>query len=149
MVIRLKRKINLYIRSIYFIDILIISIITLLLFSILGDYAQVNRFQHQLALQEINENKHELITLIIINTIFITKIALIINKNPRAPKINSNIINNVIFVLKRGFKYKETRTTLLVSIILGLITLFTYLYFLATGGYENNIFVRLFQTYPL
>lgn len=148
MVIRLKRKINLYIRSIYFIDILIISIITLLLFSILGDYAQVNRFQHQLALQEINENKHELITLIIINTIFIIKIVLIINKNPRAPKINSNIINNVIFVLKRGFKYKETRTTLLVSIILGLITLFTYLYFLATGGYENNIFVRLFQTYP-
>jgi len=145
---RLKRKINSYISSIYFIDILIISIITLMLFSILGDYAQVNRTQHQLAVQEIQENTQELITLIIINTIFITKIMLVIKRNPRSPKIKSNIINNVIFVLKKGFKYKETRTTLLVSIILGVITLVTYLYFLATGGYENNIFVRFFQTYP-
>ena len=148
MATRLKRKINSYISSIYFIDILIISIITLMLFSILGDYAQVNRTQHQLALQEIQENTQELITLIIINTIFITKIMLVIKRNPRSPKIKSNIINNVIFVLKKGFKYKETRTTLLVSIILGVITLVTYLYFLATGGYENNIFVRFFQTYP-
>lgn len=148
MATRLKRKINSYISSIYFIDILIISIITLMLFSILGDYAQVNRIQHQLAVQEIQENTQELITLIIINTIFITKIMLVIKRNPRSPKIKSNIINNVIFVLKKGFKYKETRTTLLVSIILGVITLVTYLYFLATGGYENNIFVRFFQTYP-
>lgn len=148
MATRLKRKINSYISSIYFIDILIISIITLMLFSILGDYAQVNRTQHQLAVQEIQENTQELITLIIINTIFITKIILVIKRNPRSPKIKSNIINNVIFVLKKGFKYKETRTTLLVSIILGVITLVTYLYFLATGGYENNIFVRFFQTYP-
>lgn len=148
MATRLKRKINSYISSIYFIDIVIISIITLMLFSILGDYAQVNRTQHQLAVQEIQENTQELITLIIINTIFITKIMLVIKRNPRSPKIKSNIINNVIFVLKKGFKYKETRTTLLVSIILGVITLVTYLYFLATGGYENNIFVRFFQTYP-
>ena len=148
MATRLKRKINSYISSIYFIDILIISIITLMLFSILGDYAQVNRTQHQLAVQEIQENTQELITLIIINTIFITKIMLVIKRNPRSPKIKSNIINNVIFVLKKGFKYKETRTTLLVSIILGVITLVTYLYFLATGGYGNNIFVRFFQTYP-
>ena len=148
MATRLKRKINSYISSIYFIDILIISIITLMLFSILGDYAQVNRTQHQLAVQEIQENTQELITLIIINTIFITKIMLVIKRNPRSPKIKSNIINNVIFVLKKGFKYKETRTTLLVSIILGVITLVTYLFFLATGGYENNIFVRFFQTYP-
>ena len=119
-----------------------------MIFSILGDYAQVNRTQHQLAVQEIQENTQELITLIIINTIFITKIMLVIKRNPRSPKIKSNIINNVIFVLKKGFKYKETRTTLLVSIILGVITLVTYLYFLATGGYENNIFVRFFQTYP-
>ena len=57
-------------------------------------------------------------------------------------------INNVIFVLKNGFRYKQTRKTLLVSITLGIIVLITYLYFLATGGYENNIFVRFFQTYP-
>ena len=56
MVIRLKRKIKYYINSIYLIDIIIVTIITLMLFSILGDYAQVNRVQHQLAVQEIKEN---------------------------------------------------------------------------------------------
>ena len=31
---------------------------------------------------------------------------------------------------------------------MAVILLIAYLYFLATGGYENNIFVRFFQTYP-
>lgn len=145
---RLKRKIKAYANSIYFIDIIVVAVITLMLFSILGDYAQVNRVQHQLAVQEIRENTNELINLSIINIIFITKIVLVIKRNPKSPKIKSNIINNIIFVLKNGFKYKETRTTLIVSITLGVIILITYLYFLATGGYENNIFVRFFQTYP-
>ena len=148
MATRLKRKIKTYISSIYLIDILIIMGITLMLFSIFGDYAQVNRIQHQLAVQEIRENTKELIVLGIINIVFITKIALVIKRNPKSPKIKSNLINNVVFVLRNGFKYKETRTTLLVSITLGIIILITYLYFLATGGYENNIFVRFFQTYP-
>lgn len=148
MVTRLKRKIKSYVNSIYLIDIIIVTVIALMLFSILGDYAQVNRVQHQLAVQEIKENTFELIILSIINIIFIAKIALVIKRNPKAPKIKSNLINNVIFVLKNGFKYKETRTTLIVSITLGVIILITYLYFLATGGYENNIFVRFFQTYP-
>ena len=148
MVTRLKRKIKSYVNSIYLIDIIIVTVIALMLFSILGDYAQVNRVQHQLAVQEIKENTFELIILSIINIIFIAKIAIVIKRNPKAPKIKSNLINNVIFVLKNGFKYKETRTTLIVSITLGVIILITYLYFLATGGYENNIFVRFFQTYP-
>ncbi len=148
MVTRLKRKIKAYIGSIYFVDIVVIMVITLMLFSTLGDYAQANRIQHQLAVQEIKENTKELIFLAVINLIFITKIILVIKKNPKSPKIKSDIINNVVFVLKNGFKYKETRSTLIVSITLGLIVLITYLYFLATGGYENNMFVRFFQTYP-
>lgn len=148
MVTRLKRKIKAYIGSIYFVDIVVIMVITLMLFSTLGDYAQANRIQHQLAVQEIKENTKELIFLTVINLIFITKIVLVIKKNPKSPKIKSDIINNVVFVLKNGFKYKETRSTLIVSITLGLIVLITYLYFLATGGYENNMFVRFFQTYP-
>ena len=149
MVTRLKRKIKAYIGSIYFVDIVVIMVITLMLFSTLGDYAQANRIQHQLAVQEIKENTKELIFLAVINLIFITKIILVIKKNPKSPKIKSDIINNVVFVLKNGFKYKETRSTLIVSIALGLIVLITYLYFLATGGYENNMFVRFFQTYPV
>ena len=145
---RLKEKIKTYINSIYLIDILIITGITLMLVSTLGDYAQVNRIQHQLAVQEIRENAIELIILAIINIVFIGKIVLVVKRNPKSPKIKSNLINNVVFVLKNGFKYKETRSTLLVSITIGIIILITYLYFLATGGYENNIFVRFFQTYP-
>ena len=148
MVTRLKRMIKIYTNSIYLIDILVIALITLMLFSTFGDYAQANRIQHELAVKYIKRNVIELIILGVINIAYITKIALIIKKNPRNPKIKSNIINNVIFVLKHGFKYKETRKTLLISITLGVIVLITYLYFLATGGYTNNIFVRFFQTYP-
>lgn len=148
MVIRLKKKINNYINSIYLVDTIIVAIITLMLFSTIGDYAQANRIQHQMAVQEIKENVKEIIFLIALYLIFIFKIVRIIKRNPKSPRIESNIINNVVFVLKNGFKYKETRSTLLVSISLGVIVLVGYLYFLATGGYENNIFVRFFQTYP-
>lgn len=148
MAIRLKKKIKKYITSIYLIDAIIVAIITLMLFSTVGGYAQANRIQHQMAVQEIRENTMELIFLSILNLIFILKIVLVIKRNPKSPKIESNIINNVVFVLKNGFKYKETRSTLLVSISLGITVLVAYLYFLATGGYENNIFVRFFQTYP-
>lgn len=148
MATRLKRMIKSYISSIYLIDILVIALITLMLFSTLGDYAQANRIQHELAVKEIRRNILELIILGLVNLAFIIKIALVIMRNPKSPSIKSNIINNVVFVLKNGFKYKETRRTLLVSMTLGLVVLITYLYFLATGGYENNIFVRFFQTYP-
>ena len=148
MVTRLKKIVKSYLSSIYLIDILIIALITLMLFSTFGDFAQANRIQHELAVKEIRRNTLELVVLCIVNLTFIIKIALIIKKNPKSPSIKSNVINNVLFVLKNGFKYKETRRTLLVSITLGVIVLITYLYFLATGGYENNIFVRFFQTYP-
>lgn len=145
---KLKKIIKVYWNNIYLIDILIIALITLMLFSTFGDYAQANRIQHEIAVKEIRRNILELIILFIIDALFIIKIALIIKRNPKSPKIKSKVINNVIFVLKNGFKYKQTRRTLLVSITLGIIVLITYLYFLATGGYENNIFVRFFQTYP-
>ena len=145
---KLKKIIKVYWNSIYLIDILIITLITLVLFSIFGDYAQANRIQHEIAVKEIQRNILELIILFVIDALFIIKIALIIKRNPKSPNIKSKVINNVIFVLKNGFRYKQTRKTLLISITLGIIVLITYLYFLATGGYENNIFVRFFQTYP-
>lgn len=145
---RLKRMIKTYFNSIYLIDILIIVLITLMVFSTLGDYAQANKVQHQLAVQEMRENAIELTVLCTICLAYIMKIVLVIKANPKSPKIKSNTIKNVIFVLKNGFRYKETRNTLVASITLALIVLITYLYFLATGGYENNIFVRFFQTYP-
>lgn len=144
----MKRKIKTYSRSIYLVDIVVVALITLILLSNLGDYIQINKGQHDLAVYNIKSNAMELILLCIVYISFITKIIIVIKRNPKAPKIQSNYINNMIFVIKNGFHYKETRNTLLISITLALILLITYLYFLATGGYENNIFVRFFQTYP-
>ena len=145
---RLKRKIKTYFSSIYLIDIVVIALITLILLSNLGDYIQINKGQHDLAVYNIKSNAIELIVLCVIYISLITKVILVIKRNPKAPKIQSNYINNMIFVIKNGFHYKETRNTLLISITLVVILLITYLYFLATGGYENNIFVRFFKTYP-
>lgn len=145
---RLKKKIKEYLNGIYSIDIIIVVLITLILFSTLGDYIQINRVQHDLAINEIRNNQPNLIISLIIYVSFITKIAFIIKKNPKAPKIKSNFAKNMIFVIKNGFHYKETRNALLISITVALILLITYLYFLATGGYTNNIFVKFFQTYP-
>lgn len=145
---RLRRKIKLYFSSIYLIDILVIALITLILFSNLGDYIQINKVRHDLAEENIKNNALQLFLICIIYISFISKIILVIKRNPKSPQIQSNLINNVIFVIKNGFHYKETRNTLIISIALVIILLIIYLYFLAIGGYENNIFVRFFQTYP-
>ena len=146
--IKLKKKIKLYFSSVYLIDLIVIGLITLILLSNLGDYIQVNKAQHDLAVKQIKNSAAELISLSIIYIAFITKIILIVKRNPKSPKIQSNYIKNMVFVIKNGFHYKETRNTLVMSIAVAVILLIAYLYFLATGGYENNIVVRLFKTYP-
>jgi signal transduction histidine kinase len=145
---RLKRKIRIYFSGIYLLDIILLVLITLALLSILGDYIQLNRIQHSLAVERIRRDSLELTLLIGIYIVFITKIIVILRKSQKPAKIQSDFVNNIIFVIKNGFHYKETRNTLIVSITLVLILLITYLYFLATGGYESNIFVKFFQTYP-
>lgn len=145
---RLKRKIKIYFSSIYLIDIVVITLITLILLSTLGDYIQINKAQHALAVKFIKSNSLGLTLLFSIYISFITKVILVVKRNPNAPKIQSHLVNSVVFVIKNGFHYKETRNTLIISITLALILLIAYLYFLATGGYENNIFVRFFRTYP-
>ena len=61
MVTRLKKIVKSYLSSIYLIDILIIALITLMLFSTFGDFAQANRIQHELAVKEIRRNTLELV----------------------------------------------------------------------------------------
>lgn len=145
---RLKRKIKIYFSSIYLIDVIIITLITLILLSTLGDYIQINKAQHNLAVNEIKDNSLGLTLISSIYISYIIKTIVVIKRNSKAPKIQSDFINNIVFVIKNGFHYKETRNTLVLSITLALILLIAYLYFLATGGYENNIFVRFFKTYP-
>ncbi|GAA0078244.1 HAMP domain-containing sensor histidine kinase [Clostridium sp. CTA-5] len=88
------------------------------------------------------------IVLFIIYIALILKMFIILKFDTGEVKIKSRLINNIIFVLKNGFKYKETRETLLLAIGLSIVSLIVYLYFLATGGDENNVFVRFFQMYP-
>ena len=116
---KLKRKIKLYFSSIYLIDLIVIGLITLILLSNLGDYIQINKAQHDLAIKQIKNSAAELISLFIIYIAFITKIILIVKRNPKSPKIQSNYIKNMIFVIKNGFHYKETRNTLVISIACG------------------------------
>jgi len=129
----LKRKIKIYFDSIYFIDVVVIALITLILLSNLGDYIQINKGQHDLASANLKKSVFELTLLCSIYIGFITKITLVIKRNPKSPSIQSNYIKNAIFIIKNGFHYKETRNTLLISIALAIILLITYLYFLATG----------------
>jgi len=113
---KLKRKIKIYFISIYLIDIVVIALITLILFSNLGDYIQINKVQHDLAADNNKNNALELFLLCIIYIGFIIKVILVIKRNPKSPQIQSNLIKNVILVIKNGFHYKETRNTLIISI---------------------------------
>ena len=148
MVIRLKEKIKRYIDSIYTFDVVVVSIITAIFLSSLGDYISINKYHEAIDSYQL---KNDIIGLSILGAIyiaFIIKGFIVFKRNTDEPKIKSILFNNIIFVVKKGFHYKETRKYLIVSIALALSLLITYLYFLATGGYENNIFVRFFRTYP-
>lgn len=148
MVTKLKKKIKTYLHSIYTPDVIIVAGITALFLSSLGDYISINKYQQVISEYQLKNDVIGLSILGVIYLAFIIKALFIFKSNTGEPKIKSILLNNVIFVVKKGFHYKETRTKLTFAIALALILLITYLYFLATGGYENNIFVRFFRTYP-
>ena len=147
--IKLKKKISEYLKSIYSIDIIVVSLITGVLLSELGDYMNIKKAPLG-TLENIlgTERVLRVVLIGIIYICFLIKIIIVLKKDSNEPKIKSIIINNIVFIIKNGFHYKETRKTLIVSIALAIILLITYLYFLATGGYENNIFVKFFSVYP-
>ncbi|WP_315077892.1 HAMP domain-containing sensor histidine kinase [uncultured Clostridium sp.] len=102
--------------------------------------------------QELMNIRKEIISLSLLLLVYVFLIVktvfIIVRRGNKEEKIKSDILNSIVFVIKNGFKYKETSKTLLLSLGIIIIILITYLYFLATGGYENNMFVRFFQTYP-
>lgn len=146
--IKLKEKISGYFKSIYSVDILAVGLITVILLSKLREYINIKKMHGSLEIIQLPDKGLGLILIGIIYVYFLIKIIVVLMKDNKEAKIKSIIINNIIFVVKNGFHYKETRKTLVVSIALALILLITYLYFLATGGYEKNIFVNFFSTYP-
>ncbi len=144
--IRLKNSISRYLNNIYLTDVVVIFFITLMLLSELGDYVQ-NRYNRGY-LDSLKADEKFWFIIIIIYIIFIAKIIINLNTNKDRLPVKSKILNDVIYVIKNGFRYKSTRKVLVASMSLLLILLITYLYFLATGGYKNNIFVSFFRTYP-
>ena len=145
--IRLKKKIKEYFSSIYLFDVIVVSTITLFLISEIGDYVKNNRIDYQIG-NKLGENLIVGLMILVIYIVYIIKLFIIIKRNPKSPQIKSKLINNIVYVMKNGFNYDDTRKTLIISMTVLTILLITYLYFLATGGYENNIFVRFFKTYP-
>jgi len=55
---------------------------------------------------------------------------------------------SILYILKYGFSYKQTRRTLVVTIICSILFFILYLYLLAIGGYESNLLVTFFRLYP-
>lgn len=145
--IRLKKKIKEYFLSIYLLDVIIVSTITVFFISGIGDYIQNNRINYKIS-GIWDENLILALIILFIYIFYAIKLFMIIKRYPQLPKIKSKLINNIIYVMKNGFNYDDTRKTLIISMIVLTIILITYLYFLATGGYEHNMFVRFFKTYP-
>lgn len=145
--IRLKKKIKEYFSSIYLFDVVVVSTITLFLISEIGDYVQNSRIDYQIV-SDLGKNLIVGLIILLIYIVYIIKLFIIIKRDPKSPQIKSKLINNIVYVMKNGFNYDDTRKTLIISMTVLTILLITYLYFLATGGYENNIFVRFFKTYP-
>ncbi|WP_310939701.1 HAMP domain-containing sensor histidine kinase [Clostridium sp. SHJSY1] len=76
------------------------------------------------------------------------KILVVFIINKKNTIINGNFVYSIIYVLKHGFKYKQTRRTLIAAIICSSILFVVYLYLLAIGREENNIIVTFFKKYP-
>lgn len=88
-----------------------------------------------------------LIILVIIGVFILIKIIMCF-KLDKHKKIKGNFIVSILYVLKYGFSFKQTRRTLVVTIICSIIFFIIYLYLLAIGGYESNLLVTFFRLYP-
>jgi signal transduction histidine kinase len=86
--------------------------------------------------------------LIMIGVFLVVKIASVLIMNKGRIIIRRNFIIDIIYILKNGFKFKQTRKTLTGTIIGSIIFVIFYLYMLAVGGFKSNILVTFFTLYP-
>lgn len=89
-----------------------------------------------------------LITLLVIACLLIIKLIIFFSNNGKIKSIKGNFIVSIIYILKYGFSYRQTRRTLIVTIICSILFFIVYLYLLAIGGYESNLLVTFFRLYP-
>ena len=108
-------------------------------------YSDISRYTN------INNLKIAILNFIIIFiAIFMfIKIIFVFIRSRGKVELRGNFIKSVIFVLKYGFTYKETRRTLMITFSSLSLFFIVYLYLLAVnGGYENNILAKFFFMYP-
>lgn len=108
-------------------------------------YSDINRYTN------INNLKIAILNFIIIFiAIFMfIKIIFVFIRSRGKVELRGNFVKSVIFVLKYGVAYKETRRTLMITFSSLSLFFIIYLYLLAVnGGYENNILAKFFSMYP-
>lgn len=108
-------------------------------------YSDINRYTN------INNLKIAILNFIIIFiAIFMfIKIIFVFIRSRDKVELRGNFVKSVIFVLKYGVAYKETRRTLMITFSSLSLFFIVYLYLLAVnGGYENNILAKFFSMYP-
>lgn len=88
------------------------------------------------------------IMILTITFLILLKIIAALAINHGRVKIRGNFIISIVYVLKYGFTYKQTRRALILTIIGSIVFFIGYLYLLAIGGTENNILSNFFQIYP-
>jgi len=89
-----------------------------------------------------------LVILLAIAVLLIVKLIFFLVKKEKQKRIKGNFIMSILYILKYGFSYKQTRRTLVVTIICSILFFILYLYLLAIGGYESNLLVTFFRLYP-
>ena len=89
-----------------------------------------------------------LIILLVIAVLLIIKLCVFFSNDGKIKSIRGNFIVSIIYILKYGFSYRQTRRTLIVTIICSILFFILYLYLLAIGGYESNLLVTFFRLYP-
>lgn len=108
-------------------------------------YSDINRYTN------INNLKIAILNFIIIfiAIFMLMKIIFVFVRSRGKVELRGNFVKSVIFVLKYGITYKETRRTLMITFCSLSLFFIVYLYLLAVNsGYENNILAKFFSMYP-
>lgn len=108
-------------------------------------YSDINRYTN------INNLKIAILNFIIIfiAIFMLMKIIFVFVRSRGKVELRGNFVKSVIFVLKYGITYKETRRTLMITFCSLSLFFIVYLYLLAVnGGYDNNILAKFFSMYP-
>lgn len=134
--IKSKNKIKSYFSNIWLVELVILGILSY--YNIL-DIINIESLKREPQIFFLSTS---------INALLILKVLYALLKNRGKIKIRGNFIVGLIYVLRYGFQYKQTRKVLAISIIVSVLFCVFYLYVLALGGYTRNVLVNFFTVYP-